>query len=110
MGALLLIEDNEGHPPGLNAVMFWVDGFQAGSVNPVCADATSPYLAREACLGGPPFNATGGHPVLALWDGTRWQVLTPADIALVHAMRAAGLTVRDLRFLAAFAHAREARR
>lgn len=85
MGAPFLIEDNEGRPPGQNAAMFWIDGFQAGSVNPVCAAAVSPYLAREACLGGPPFDATGGHPVLALWDGTRWQVLTARDIRWIHA-------------------------
>ena len=66
MGAPLVIEDNEGRPPGLNAVMFWVDGFQAGSVNPVCAVTTAPYT-RVACLGGPPFNATGGHAVLSLY-------------------------------------------
>ena len=84
MGAPLLIEDNEGLPPGQNAVMFWVDGFQAGSVNPVCAAAVSPYLAREACLGGPPFDATGGHPVVSLWDGRRWQTLTAGDITWLH--------------------------
>ena len=84
MGAPFLIEDNEGLPPGQNAVMFWVDGFQAGSVNPVCAAAVSPYLAREACLGGPPFDATGGHPVVSLWDGRRWQTLTAGDITWLH--------------------------
>ena len=66
MGAPLVIEDNEGKPPGQNAVMFWVDGFQAGSVNPVCAVTTAPYT-RVACLGGPPFNATGGRAVLSLY-------------------------------------------
>jgi hypothetical protein len=84
MGAPFMIEDNEGRPPGQNAPMFWVDGFQVGSVNPVCADATVPFLARRACLGGPPFNATGGHPVVSLWDGRQWQVLTARDIAWLH--------------------------
>ena len=107
MGAPFLIEDNEGKPPGQNAVMAWVDGFQLGSVNPVCTIATAPYLAREACLGGPPFDATGGHPVLALSpdNGRSWVMLTPADVALVEAMRASGITPRDVRFLARWLHA-----
>lgn len=86
MGAPFLIEDNEKHPPGQNAVMFWVDGFQVGSVNPVCADATYPYLARQACLGGPPFYATGGHPVISLSpdNGKTWVTLTVRDIRFLH--------------------------
>ena len=105
------VEDNEGQPPGHNAPMFWVDGFQAGSVNPVCAAATAPYAACQAALGGPPFNASGGHPVLGLClrMGTagcaQWAVLTPADIALLNAMRAAGITPRDLRMLGRWLHA-----
>jgi hypothetical protein len=64
--------------------MAWVDIFQLGSTNPVCAasikTATTGYDQCMAALGGPPFNATGGHPILALWDGKKWQILTPAKI------------------------------
>ena len=109
MHAPFYIEDNEGKPPGQNAAMFWVDGFQVGSVNPVCADATVPYVAHESCLGGPlpggkvSNGLTGGLPVLGLCsrmgttDCAQWRTLTAGDIQYIHQLRAAGITVAEIR-------------
>ena len=82
LGAPLEVRDYLGNP------MAWVDIFQLGSTNPVCAASiltkTTGYDQRQECIGGPPFNATGGYPVVSLWDGKAWQILTPRDIAWIH--------------------------
>lgn len=78
LGAPWEIRDYLGNP------MAWADIFQLGSTNPVCSasikTATTGYDQCQAALGGPPFNATGGYPVLGLWDGKKWQILTAQKI------------------------------
>lgn len=97
MGSVLSVEDNELKPAGQNALMFFINGYRAVSVNPVCAAAAHPYLANQACLGG--FGSdglSGGHPYLSLLGTNGWQTLTPAGIQFVNRMLAAHLTVAKL--------------
>lgn len=71
------------HNPMAGVNIFWMY-----STNPFCSlaikTATTGYAQCVAALGGPPFDATGGHPVVSLWDGKRWQTITAQDIIRMH--------------------------
>ena len=100
MGTVFGIEDNEGNPPGKNASMFYINGYEASSVNPVCAVSAHPFYAHQACLGGWPSNGlTGGKPVLGLSpdNGKTWQNLSPGDIIFLHKLEKSGITIHELR-------------
>jgi hypothetical protein len=100
-GAPFTIEDNQGFPPGHNAPMFWVDMFQVGSVNPVCSNSVVKPWPRVACLGGPPFDAAGGHPVVSLSpdNGRTWITLDVPALRFLLGLKAAGLTQHDIAWL-----------
>ena len=114
MGTAFGIEDNEGLAPGHNALMFFVNGFRAVSLNPICGASAikALYLQNQACLGGGTSDGiTGAHPVLSLLGANgQWQNLTAQGIANVNAlsrgairllngMAAHGITVHKLQIM-----------